>query len=124
MGEGIHYRPPRWWTAAGVALLVVGALGAAAGGGVVFLAPTLGLGIVTLFVARRSWMHVSSDGVEVCPNGARVVRAGWDDIVSVVGRRMLLVDGRRVTVPPLEGEPLAHVCAEVEHRTRSRGTKG
>jgi len=124
MREGIRYRPPGWWTAAAVGLLVTGALGALAGGRVVFLAATLGFGSVTLFVARRSWAHVSADGLEVCPNGVRVVRASWEDVVDVVGHRIVLADGNRVTVPPLAGDPLAHVVAEVAHRTGAPGAGG
>ena len=121
MGEGIRYRAPRWWTVAAAALLLVGGLGAGAGGRPAFLITTFGFGGVTLFVARRSWARVSSQGLEICPNGLRVVRADWDEVVNVVGRRIVLADGGRVTVPPLEGDPLAHVRTEFEHRMSADG---
>lgn len=114
------YRAPRWWTTAGAALLAVAGIGIAPlEASVPFVAVSAAIGCVTVFVARRSWVQVDAEGVTLRPNGLGVVRAPWSSITSVVGHRILLDDGRRVTVPPLAGDPLAHVQAVLAHRHRA-----
>jgi hypothetical protein len=116
-GGAIEYRAPWWWSAAGLALVAAAVAGwLLAGASVGFVAASAGVGAVTLFVARRAWVRVDAEGVALRPNGLRAVVAPWPAITGVAGHRVVLAGGRRVTVPPLAGDPLAHIEAELTGR--------
>lgn len=118
----LHYRAPALWGVAGVALVGV------AGAGLVVEAVSLltasvlvVLGAAMVFLRTRAWFRMDDAGISMCPNGLKTFVVAWSEIVGMQGRRLrFVVDGgareERVTVPPLGGDPIHRLKAELEQR--------